>query len=175
MGQAGEVIPADLIGLAQQGDHHAIDALLRLAQRDIRRYARRSCRSPDIDDAVQETLTTVARRIAMLRSPVAFAAWVFVIVRRECLRLAGHFPFGGPDLDSIHNSLDLAIRPEADLRFDIASAIQSLPEHYRVILLLRDVEERSIADIAAQLGLTREATKARLRRARLMVREYLAD
>lgn len=175
MGQAGGAIPVELIGRAQRGDHHAIDALLRLAQRDIRHYARRSCRSPDIDDAVQETLTTVARRIGMLRSPVAFAAWMFVIVRRECLRLAQHFPFGGPALDTLHNSLDLSTRPEAELRFDIVSAIQSLPEHYRFILLLRDVEERSIAEIAARLGLTREATKARLRRARLLVREYLAE
>lgn len=175
MARADIAISAELIGQAQAGDHDAIDAVLRLAQRDIRRYARRSCRVPDIDDAVQETLATVARRIAMLRSPLAFAGWVFVIVRRECLRLTRIFPAGGQPLESIHNRLDLATRPEAELRFDIASAVQSLPAHYRTIVLLRDVEELSIAEIATRTALTREAVKARLRRARLMIRDYLAD
>lgn len=175
MRQAGNAIPVALIGLAQAGDHDAIDALLRLAQSDIRRYARRSCRLHDVDDAVQETLATVARRVAMLRNPLAFAGWVFTMVRRECMRLARAAPFGWRALDSIDNRLDLATRPEAELRFDIAAAIQSLPRHYGVILLLRDVEERSIDEIAGRLSLTREATKARLRRARLLMREYLAD
>jgi RNA polymerase sigma factor (sigma-70 family) len=111
----------------------------------------------------------------MLRSPMAFAGWVFVIVRRQCLRLTRILPLGVQSLDSVINSLDLAIRPDAELRFDIASAIQSLPDHYRTILLLRDVEELSIAEIATRLALTREAVKARLHRARLLMREYLAD
>lgn len=175
MARAGGTISPELIHLAQAGDHQAIDAVLRLAQGDIRRYARSSCRSPDVDDAVQETLDTVSRRIATLRSPRAFAAWIFVIVRRECQRLARVFSFRSQALDSVDDSVDLAMRPEAELRFDIVSAIQSLPEHYRVILLLRDVEERTVDEIAEHLGLTREATKARLRRARLLVREYLAD
>ena len=61
----------------------------------------------------------------------------------------------------------------SDLRIDLARAIQSLPEHYRAVLLLRDVEELTIDEIAARLTLTREAAKARLHRARRLVRDYL--
>lgn len=52
-------------------------------------------------------------------------------------------------------------------------AIQSLPDHYRELILLRDIEELSIDEIAGVLGLTRESVKARIHRARLMIREYL--
>ena len=59
------------------------------------------------------------------------------------------------------------------LRLDLSRAIQSLPEHYREVILLRDIEELSIDEIVAVLGLTRESVKARLHRARIMIREYL--
>jgi RNA polymerase sigma-70 factor (ECF subfamily) len=64
------------------------------------------------------------------------------------------------------------LRPE-DIRIDLSRAIQSLPEHYREIILLRDIEEMSIDEIADVLDLTRESVKARLHRARIMIREYL--
>ena len=65
-----------------------------------------------------------------------------------------------------------ARRPE-DIRIDLSRAIQSLPEHYREVILLRDIEEMSIDEIAAVLGLTRESVKARIHRARMLIREYL--
>lgn len=170
----GAVSP-ELIGLAQAGDHDAITALLRASQPDIRRYARRSCRLEDVDDAVQEAMTIVSRRIAALRSPAAYVGWLFIMVKRECSRLARAMRFAGQPIEGLEDSLELSRRPEAELRFDLASAIQSLPAHYRTILLLRDVEEFSIGEIAGHTGLSREATKARLRRARLIMREYLSD
>ena len=47
------------------------------------------------------------------------------------------------------------------------------PEHYREVVLLRDVEELTINEIAERLGRTREAVKGNLHRARLLLREYL--
>jgi RNA polymerase sigma factor (sigma-70 family) len=171
---AGTIAP-ELIGLAQEGDHDAITDLLRASQPDIRRYARRACRLEDVDDAVQEAMTIVSRRIASLRSPAAYIGWLFVTVRRQCSRLARSMRHANRPIDDFADRIELSERPEAELRFDLASAIQSLPGHYRTILLLRDVEEFSIGEIAERTGLSREATKARLRRARLMIREYLAD
>ena len=62
----------------------------------------------------------------------------------------------------------------AEWRHDVAAALESLPAHYRRIILLRDLEGLTIAEIGEQLGLTREAVKSRLHRARLLAREYLA-
>ena len=60
------------------------------------------------------------------------------------------------------------LRPE-DLRLDLSRAIRSLPDHYREVILLRDIEELSIEEIAGALGLSRESVKARTHRARMMI------
>ena len=162
----------DVVRAASLGDRDALAQLLTAAQPNIRRFAQRSCRtSSDVDDAVQEALWLLTRRIGTLRVVGAFWAWLFAIVTRECLRLARRV-LPGESLDE-HADRLLAQRPDPDLRLDVAAALQSLPEHYRSVILLRDVEERTIDEIAAALGLTREATKARLHRARGLVREYL--
>ena len=165
-------VPPDLVAAATGGDHDALLHLLTVAPPDIRRFAQRTCRTAgDVDDAVQEALWLLTRRIGTLRVVGSFSAWLFAIVRRECLRLARRV--------HLTETLDdraaerLIQRPEPELRLDLAAAIQSLPEHYRAVILLRDVEERTIDEIATALGLTREATKARLHRARGLVREYL--
>lgn len=64
-------------------------------------------------------------------------------------------------------------RPESDLRLDVAAAFEALPPHYRDVALMRDVEEMTIDEIAAALGATRQIVKARLHRARALMREYL--
>src|SRR3954463_3397809 len=67
----------------------------------------------------------------------------------------------------------LRLRPEADLRLDVAAAFEALPPHYRDVALMRDVKEMTRAEIADALGATRQAVKARLHRARALLREYL--
>jgi RNA polymerase sigma factor (sigma-70 family) len=79
------------------------------------------------------------------------------------------------DIAEIEDDLRFAHRSQDDLRIDLCRAIQSLPEHYREIILLRDVEEMSIDEIAATLQLTRESVKAKLHRARGLIREYLQN
>jgi len=162
-----------LLESARGGDAAAITALLAVSQPDIRRYARRSCRADDVDDAVQETLWLLQRRVGSLRALTSFAGWLVAVVRRECLRLARRLGGQWVDSEVMDNDLRFAQQPQDDLRIDLARAIESLPEHYRQVLLLRDIEESTIDEIAAALTLTREAVKARLHRARLMVREYL--
>jgi RNA polymerase sigma factor (sigma-70 family) len=55
----------------------------------------------------------------------------------------------------------------------LVNAIESLSPSHREVLLLRDLEDLTIGEIARRLGVTREAAKSRLRRARTLVREYL--
>jgi RNA polymerase sigma factor (sigma-70 family) len=171
-------IPYDrqLIEAARGGDKEAILSLLTLAQPDIRRYATRSCHtSDDINDAVQEALWVLYRHVGTLRAVTSFSGWLFAVVRRECARLMRKALGRTVDVEEIENSQLFATRPQLELRIDLARAIQSLPEHYREVVLLRDIEEMTIDEIAATLGRTREAIKGNLHRARLMLREYLCQ
>jgi hypothetical protein len=65
-----------LIEAARGGDADALVSLIAAAQPDIRRYAARNCRAADIDDAVQETLLLLYRRIGTLRAVTSFSAWL---------------------------------------------------------------------------------------------------
>ena len=76
-----------LIAAARGGDADALVSLIAAAQPDIRRYAARNCRAADIDDAVQETLLLLYRRVGTLRAVTSFSAWLFAVARRACLRL----------------------------------------------------------------------------------------
>jgi RNA polymerase sigma factor (sigma-70 family) len=162
----------DLIRQAQTGDGLALHQLLVACQSDARRYARRHCLTSDVDDAVQEALLAITRHVASLKSAAAFAGWLFTIIRRECARLTRRI-LSHEDLDDDRIAAELARRPMDDLRADLAAALESLPAPYLQIVLLRDFEELTIAEISQALGLSVPAAKARLHRARHLVREYL--
>jgi len=171
--QAPDYSPA-LLQAASAGDSRAVDALLRAAQPNIRRYARRTCRTTtDIEDAVQEVLWILARRAPTLAALSSVSGWLFIIAHRVCLKLAR---VALNPLNDVEALLSIAhpLASNDDLRIDLSRAINSLPEHYRAVLLLRDMEELTIDEIAARLAITRGSAKARLHRARRLVREYLA-
>ena len=163
-----------LARLAIAGDREALIGLLDAVEPDIRRFARMQCASSDADDAVQEALVQLVRRIGMLRAAAALPAWLFTTVRRACLRLAR----AALRREIMERHADERLwsgRTPAELRLDIARAIESLPANYRQIVVLRDFEEMTIDEIGAALALTREAVKGRLHRARALLREYLVE
>ena len=163
---------APLIEAACAGDAQAISRLLAVCQPDLKRFARRACSSSeDAEDAVQLALWQLHRRIGTLRTAATFASWLFRIVERECYRL-----FRGRGLVARGESLADDIAAPAiplDLRIDLTAAIAALPEACRVVLILRDVDELTAPEVAAQLGVSVEAVKSRLHRARAMLRERL--
>jgi RNA polymerase sigma factor (sigma-70 family) len=163
-----------LIEAARQGDETALRLLLEDCQPDLRRIARSQCASSaDADDAVQESLWLVYRRIGALRTVGSFGAWMFSIVRRECQRLMRGMR-GTVELPAEDHPV-FAYYTTPGLHIDLAAAIQSLPEKYREAIVLRDFEEYSITEMAASLRLTRAAVKSRIHRGRQMIREYLED
>lgn len=159
-----------LVEAARAGDLAALERLLEVCRPNLRRYAALNCRAADAEDAVQESLLIVTRKLGELRSVAAFTRWLFQLVQRECLRLERQtLPSG--EAEAIEA---IAVRArDEDLRLDIALAIQSLPDLYREIIVLRDFEELSIAEIAARLEMAPATVKTRIHRGRQLVREHL--
>lgn len=162
----------DTLIAARDGNTQALEQVLRRSRQDLRRFAEYHCEINDLEDAVQDSLFTVSRRLGDLRSLEAFTSWLFRIVKRECNRYKRlkrslmQVP--------ITEEIEGPCYPEQKaLLRDLSMAMESLPAHYREILLLRDLEGLTIEELSRQLRLTAQATKARLHRARSLAREYL--
>jgi len=152
-----------LFDAARQGDSVVLDRLLVACRPDLRRYANHHCaRSSDADDAVQEASFVLYRRLPSLRSPGAFTGWLVTIVRRECLRLSRKMLHHPVPLDELVEQHYLQTRTDPDLRIDIVMAIQSLPDLYRDIIVLRDFEGLTIGEIAVRLKMIPETVKTRI-------------
>ena len=162
----------ELVERACAGDAPAVDELLVTCQPDLKRFARRACgNAEDAEDAVQVALWRLHRHIGTLRTVATFATWLFRIVERECFRLFRvRRPAGSAQDEAAQHAAPPA---RLDLRLDLSRAIAELPEAYRVVLILRDVDELTAPEVAAHLGLSVEAVKSRLHRARAMVRARL--
>ena len=168
--------PEGLLEAAQRGEEKALLTLLDLAQPDIRRFAKSTCQVADIHDAVQESLWLLYRKVGGLRTLGALSGWLFTVVKRECLRLGRMARrSNGIEVESIDDDLRFAHFPNEELRLDLARALRDLPVHYREIVLRVDVRETPIGEVAEELGLTRESAKARLHRARVLVRRSLLE
>ncbi len=163
-----------VLDAAHRGDPDALAQLLRLCQPDIRRYAQRNCLISDVDDAVQEALLVLSRKVSTVRMLAAFSGWLFQVVQRECRKL-GRLALNYDPYDEERAELWLASQDTAGLRIELVNALESLPPDYRQVVLLRDFAELSIAEIAGEVGQSSAAVKSRLHRARLMAREYLID
>ncbi|MGQ9635999.1 MAG: RNA polymerase sigma factor, partial [Bryobacteraceae bacterium] len=141
-----------------------------------------------------ETLLNVFENYDQLRQPERVRAWVFRIARNACLMkrrrsvfapsqelsLDELLPTGSPSQDGERKweIADWSRLPDAELlrselRTVIQQAIQSLPDIYKTVLLLRDVEELSTEEAAEILDVSQDVIKTRLHRARLAVRQKL--
>lgn len=166
-------LPDGLVDAARAGDESALLHLLVACRPDLTRYARRACESDDIEEAVQDALWLLYRRIGGLRAGAALSAWMFQVVRRLCLRFTRHRVardrFAATPLpDNLAGAA-----AEDGLRLDLVRAIGELPTSYREVLILRDIGGFEASEVAAQLGIGVEAAKSRLHRARGLMREML--
>ncbi|MFD5413757.1 RNA polymerase sigma factor [Streptomyces nojiriensis] len=167
--------PAEpLILAAQGGDLDAVTALVSGSHPNVRRFAYSLCASPeDAEDAAQEALIILYRRIGMLRASGALASWMFRIVRNECLRRARLVPRERAPLpDSAVMSAEDEVLEHLEAA-RVARAIAALPADQRRVLIMRDIQGYSGRMAADALGLSPAAMKSRLHRARAALRHTL--
>ena len=152
----------------------ALERVIARCRPNLRRYAERHCvTASDAEEAVQESLIILYRRLPALRSAGAFSGWFFQVARRECQRPARKMFHQHVPLDEAIEDRYLTTQTDVELRLDVAMAIPSLPDIYRETVVLRDFEELTVKEIAARLGLSPETVETRIHRGRLLIREHL--
>ena len=163
-----------LIDAARSGDRVAMEKLLAVCQPDIRRYAMQHCMISDVDDAVQEVLLIIARKISAFNILAAFSSWLFKTVQRECRRLGrkalNYDPYEEEALEKW-----LFAQSEGQLLYELLDVIDTLPREFRDVLLLKDFQQLANKEIANKLSISVAAVKSRLHRARKMTRAMLLN
>lgn len=169
-----------LVTKAQGGDRAAMESLLESVAPSIHRFARRMCRNDaDAQDVLQDALLSIAEHLDAFEGRSSLSSWAFVLARSACTRRrrgAKNAPKEGDDALAARPAEDAG--PEehaarAELAKDVAAALDALADDHREVLLLRDVEGLTAPETAAALGVSVDAVKSRLHRARAALRERL--
>lgn len=171
-----------LVERARGGDDHALDELLAALEPTVQRFGRRLCRQDDdADDVKQDTLLALSRHLGDFEDRSSLTSWVFALTRSACARKRrGLANRPHASTDDVPDATDLAPTPEerVALREDteaLARAVAALPQVHREVLFLRDLEGRPANETATALGITVDAVKSRLHRAREALREELSE
>jgi RNA polymerase sigma-70 factor, ECF subfamily len=142
----------------------------------------------DAQDTMQDTLLSAFKHIDEFQGRSKFSTWLVSIARNAALQqLRGRR--NTESLDQNDTEEDRAFRPrqiaawqenpeqshsKAEMRRLVEKGLLPLPAKYRVIVMLRDIEQLSTDEVSRQLGLSVPAVKTRLLLGRLMLREWLA-
>jgi RNA polymerase sigma-70 factor (ECF subfamily) len=184
-----EASDATLLDRARTGDRRALEDLIGRHQRRVYRFGLKMCRDPeDAKDVLQETLLAAARSVKDFRGASSVSTWLYTIARSFCIKKRRRSKFAPEQEESLdarepgleaRQIVDPSRGPEDELagrqvEAALERAIAGLEPMYREVLVLRDVEGLTAPEVAEVLGVTVEAVKSRLHRARVAVREALA-
>ncbi len=169
-----------LLVRARDGDDAALAELVERHAGRVLRFGVKLCRDrEDAQEVLQSTLLTVARKIRDFRGESRFSTWLYTIARSFCVKvrtrarkaepLEAALEAPGPAGESPDEKL-----ASRELRTALERAISRLEPGQREVLVLRDIEGLSAAEVASVVGLSVDAVKSRLHRARKALRQELA-
>ena len=182
-----------LIRKAQAGDSHAFAELVRRYEQTVYGFSFKVCRNKEkAEETLQDTFINVYRKLDQFNGESKFSTWLYSIVTNNCLMkrrkrkideqmvYLDEPPIGG---DEAHDRLTIPSWNETpaeelmrgELRSHLDEAIQKLPLDYRIVFVLRDIENKGAEETAKILKLSVPAVKSRLRRARVFLRKQLND
>jgi RNA polymerase sigma-70 factor (ECF subfamily) len=186
--ETGELKEADVICLAQQGDPAAFERIYELHRRRVYSLCLRMVsNTTEAEDLTQEAFLQLFRKIGTFRGESAFSTWlhrlavnvVLMRLRKKTIPVSsldeatepddeGNGPrrdFGGPDL-RLTGSID---------RMNLQRAMEQLPQGYRAIFVLHDVQGYEHNEIADIMECSIGNSKSQLHKARMRLRELLHE
>jgi RNA polymerase sigma-70 factor (ECF subfamily) len=183
----GERSEENLVAAAKNGDSDAFGELIQRHRKACLKRAMMMIRNrSDAEDEVQNAFWKAFQRLDQFRGEGTFAAWLGRIVENQCLmriREARNSRFVYLDEPSESNvRIELvgqSADPEDQLGVEevinlLRREVSRIPPLLRNVMLLRDLEQMPIPEVASRLGLSIPAAKSRLMRARLELRSRIA-
>jgi RNA polymerase sigma-70 factor, ECF subfamily len=181
------VDPTDeaLLTALRSGDERALGALLERHLPAVYRFGVKMCSDPeDAKDVAQETLLAAARGLREFRGASSLSTWLFAIARSFCIKKRRRRVGEPGELVSIdaEDARGMAaagtapdeVAGDREMGAALDAAIRDLEPMYREVLVLRDVDGLKADEVARVLGVSVDAVKSRLHRARIAVRARLA-
>jgi RNA polymerase sigma-70 factor (ECF subfamily) len=180
---------AQLVAQAQGGSLEAFEELVRRHTQLIYRTLMAILGNPnDSQDAMQDTLLNAFKHISGFQGRSKFSTWLVSIARNTALlHLRGRRNVESLDQSDYQEDGDFRPRqvrawqddPEqchskSEIRQLVEKGLLQLPAKYRVVVILRDIQQLPADEVSRQLGLSIPAVKTRLLRGRLMMREWLS-
>lgn len=187
--RAGPLLPDEaLMTAAREGDIEALEALLVRYQPQLYRFGLRMCgNADDAGEIAQESLIAMARSLRSFRGDASVSSWLYTITRRVCIKKRRRSKFApaheqsldAPGSEVAQRLTDPAPDPEhiaasREVEAALAAAIGALDQGQREVLVLRDVQGLSAPEVARVVGISVDAVKSRLHRARVAVRNQMA-
>jgi RNA polymerase sigma-70 factor (ECF subfamily) len=186
---------SELVDRAQQGDTAALEALVSKYEDRVYNLAYRMMgNKEDAEDVLQDAFLNVIRSLEKFRKKSSFSTWLYRITANAALtrlRKKGKKEKSeGEFLDEVFAVKQTAMAGEKlsdwsgnparqllteESREMMEAAISELPEKYRTVFVLRDVEGLPASDVAEILDLSIPAVKSRLHRARMFLRNQLSN
>jgi RNA polymerase sigma-70 factor, ECF subfamily len=170
----------ELVRLAKGGDQAALEQLLTSIAPSILRFGMRLCKNGhDSEDVLQDTLMSILGHLPEFEGRSSFTSWVFALTRSACTRRRrGLKNRAGLELDEACDISGAGPTPEQDadsleMGQLLRRALENLSLEYREVILLRDVESLTAPEAADALGISVDALKSRLHRARQALRNEL--
>jgi RNA polymerase sigma-70 factor (ECF subfamily) len=182
---------SELVAQLRRGDPRAFETLVRTYTASLLRTARRYLRAEeDARDAVQEAFIAAFRSIAKFEATAQVSTWLHrIVINASLMKLRTQRRHPEDDIELLlprfredghqvepsvawSETAD-AMMQRAELSQVVRDSIDKLPETYRVVLMLRDIEEMSTEEAAEALGITANAVNTRLHRARQALRTLL--
>jgi RNA polymerase sigma factor (sigma-70 family) len=136
----------------------------------------------DIEDAIQDAYIKAYKNLSQFEKRSTFSTWITRILINECLirqKALRRNPLPEiSDENKILEQIAATFNPEMkminnELKVMLEKAISLLPEKYRVVFVMREIENMSVADTTSALEITETNVKARLSRAKEMLRNQL--
>jgi RNA polymerase sigma-70 factor, ECF subfamily len=180
----GALSDEDVVERVRRGDTAVFEILMRRYNQRLFRAARAILRDDaDAEDAVQQAYLAAYAHLDQFAGTARFSTWLTRIAIREALgKLRTRKRRGEVELDVEAEETMMKDEPESspekyaerrELSAVLEGAVDELPEIYRVVFMLREVEQLSTSETADALELSEEAVKVRLHRARAMLRDGL--